>query len=165
MSTACIRLGQTGFGLISCILAAACSGGGANPTSPDAGASRCGGGTWRATASTPSADLGIDQNMATDWTTGAAQKAGDWYQVEMGGARLAGYRIVSSRHPEQQATVASAYVDGKQVVKSDAHDWDADAIDSTFAGPITVNTLKLVLVADGGAPWSITELEAICEEP
>jgi endoglucanase Acf2 len=123
---------------------------------------------WTASASSTegggSAARAIDGNGATRWSSGTAQTAGEWFQLDLGSA------LTFDRITFDAGNSVNDYARGYQVLVSDnGTDWSSQTaiasgtgtgarIDIRLSGPVTHRYVRIVQTGSSSYWWSIAEL-------
>ncbi|WP_405770740.1 discoidin domain-containing protein [Streptomyces sp. NBC_00080] len=122
---------------------------------------------WTATASTNSASAtkALDGDATTGWSTGTAQAAGQWYQIDMGtptllnrvyldaaafnGDQAAGYQVLVSDDASTWSNVASGSAGGQRTAV-------------TFPAQIG-RYVRIVQTGTSSQPWTLAEFNAFSD--
>ncbi len=123
---------------------------------------------WSASASSTvsggSAANAIDDSAASSWSSGSAQAAGQWFQVDLGAAQT------FDRLSIDAGGSVGDYARGYQVlVSDDGSDWSSlpalasgsgtgPQVSVDLGGPVRHRFIRIVLTAPGNNWWSIADL-------
>jgi endoglucanase Acf2 len=137
-------------------------------TGTTAGVTPLGRSAWKASASSTegggSAANAIDGKLATRWSSGVVQTAGQWFQIDLGSART------FDRITFDAGTSVNDYARGYQILVSDnGTDWSSQTaiasgvgtgplINIQLSSPVTHRYVRIVQTGSSSDWWSIAEL-------